>query len=179
MADGGAGQRRPATNSPDFDAIDWENWTPDLHATLVFVVRDGRALLIEKKRGLGAGKINGAGGKVDHGETVLGAAVREFEEELCATPVEPRELGQVAFAVTEGDSFLIHVFRADDLIGEPMETDEAVPVWFEVTDIPYDRMWEDDRYWFPLLLEDRSFRVRTLFTDDRMLGFDLEADCLP
>ena len=164
-------------NSPEFEAIDWENWAADLDATLLYVVRDNRILLIEKKRGLGAGKLNGAGGKVDPGEIACEAAVREFEEELGATPVDPEKLGRVAFAVTNGDSILIHVYRAEDLRGDPVETEEAIPVWASVHDMPYDRMWEDDRYWLPLLLERRTFEVRTLFNGDRLLGFEMETDC--
>ena len=133
-------------------------------------------LLIEKKRGLGAGKLNGPGGKVDPGETVLEAAVREFEEELCATPLDPVRLGRVAFAVTDGHDIMIHVFRASRLDGEPVETDEAVPVWADVDDLPYDRMWDDDRHWLPLLLENRTFLVRTLFDGDRLLGYEVEPD---
>ena len=163
--------------SPDFEAIDWESWVPDVHATLLFVVREGRVLLIEKKRGLGAGKLNGAGGKVDPGETIEEAAVREFEEELEALPIDPVLRGRVAFAVTEGDSILIHVYLAHDLEGDPEETDEATPVWVPVDAVPYERMWEDDRHWLPLLLEGRTFEVQTLFAGDRMLGFAVDPDC--
>lgn len=35
----------------------------------MFVVRGGEILLIEKKRGHGAGKVNGPGGKIDPGES--------------------------------------------------------------------------------------------------------------
>ncbi len=50
---------------------DWNNWEPGLRATLMFIVDEAReeVLLIRKKRGLGAGKINGPGGKIDPGET--------------------------------------------------------------------------------------------------------------
>jgi 8-oxo-dGTP diphosphatase len=163
--------------SAEFEAVDWATWLPDLHATLLFVIRDGHILLIEKKRGLGAGKVNGAGGKVDPGETVAGAAVREFVEELGATPIDPVLRGRVAFRVTDGDSVLIHVFVAHDLDGEAIETDEAMPVWTPLESVPYDRMWEDDRYWLPLLIEGRTFDVKTLFEGDRMLGFAMEPDC--
>ncbi|MDX1392797.1 MAG: 8-oxo-dGTP diphosphatase [Gemmatimonadota bacterium] len=162
--------------SEAFEAIDWDRWTGDLEATLLYVVREGRMLLIEKKRGLGAGKLNGPGGKVDPGETVVEAAIREFEEELGATPLDPVRIGRVAFAVTDGDDIMIHVFRATRLEGEPVETDEAVPVWADVDDLPYDRMWDDDRYWLPLLVENRTFLVRTLFEGDRLLGFEVEHD---
>jgi len=160
-----------------FDAMDWEAWQPDLEATLLYVVRGGHILLIHKKRGLGAGKLNGAGGKVDPGETARDAAIREFEEELGATPVDPHKLGEVAFEVVDDASIRIHVYRADDLSGDPVETEEARPVWAPLEEIPYDRMWADDRHWLPLLLEGRTFRVRTLFEGDRLLGLDVCADC--
>ncbi len=149
--------------------IDWDTWRADVDATLLYVVRDGEILLIHKKRGIGAGKLNGAGGKVDPGETPLEAAVREFEEELEARPIEPRKLGEVAFDVVGGVSILIHVYRSDGVEGEPTETDEAVPLWAPVSGIPYDRMWEDDKYWLPLLLENRAFEARAQFDGDVLL----------
>ena len=41
-----------------FASISWADWTPTVRATLLFVWRDDALLLIRKKRGLGAGKIN-------------------------------------------------------------------------------------------------------------------------
>ncbi|HEY5036239.1 MAG TPA: NUDIX domain-containing protein, partial [Chthoniobacterales bacterium] len=57
--------------------IDWNSWQPQQRANLCFIVRGDEVLLIRKKRGFGAGKINGPGGKVEPGETALGAALRE------------------------------------------------------------------------------------------------------
>ena len=48
--------------------VDWDNWQASDPATLVFVIEDGKILLIDKKTGLGKGKINGPGGKVEKGE---------------------------------------------------------------------------------------------------------------
>ena len=56
-------------------------------ATLCYLLKDDEVLLIRKKRGIGAGKINGPGGKVDPGETPLEAAVRETREEVGVTPL--------------------------------------------------------------------------------------------
>ena len=154
-----------------------DGWQHDIDATLLYVVRAGEILLIRKKRGIGAGKLNGAGGKVDPGEDSLQAAVREFEEELGARPIAPRKLGEVGFDVVDDVSILIHVFRSDAMEGEPVETDEATPLWAPVDDIPYDRMWADDRHWLPHLLENRRFEAFARFDGDRML--DCQVTRLP
>ena len=104
-----------------------DSWQSDIGATLLYVVRAGQILVIHKKRGIGAGKLNGAGGKVDPGEDCLQATVREFREELRARPVAPRKLGEVGFDVVDDVSIRIHVFRSDAMEGEPVETDEAIP----------------------------------------------------
>ena len=157
--------------------VDWEGWEPEIRATLLFVVRDGEILLIRKKRGIGAGKINGPGGKIDPGETPQACAVRETEEELCVTPTGVHKLGELRFQFTDGLSILGHVFAASGCEGEATETPEAVPRWTPVDAIPYDEMWADDRYWLPWLLEGRSFSGRMLFDGDELLGHAFE--CTP
>jgi len=147
-----------------------------MHATILFIIRDGKILLIEKKRGLGAGKINGPGGKIDAGETPLEAAVRETEEELCITPIAPRKLGELQFSMSDCPHIHCHVYRADDYTGTPTETDEAVPVWTAIDAIPYQRMWEDDQHWLPFLLEDQSFLGRFVFESDRLLWSEVTLD---
>ncbi len=67
----------------DPDSFDWSTWTPTEEATLLFAFDGGgRVLLIHKKRGLGKGKINGPGGRLEAGETPVQAAVRETREEV-------------------------------------------------------------------------------------------------
>lgn len=156
-----------------FDDVDWDAWQPQVRATLLFVVRDGRILLIHKKRGLGAGKINGPGGKIDPGEEAMACAVREVEEELGVTPVDVSARGTLAFQFTDGLALHVRVFVASDCRGEAVETDEAVPLWTPVDAIPYDEMWADDRVWLPHLLAGRRVALRALFDGDAMLGHTL------
>jgi len=154
--------------------IDWAAWEPRQRATILFVVRDGEILLMRKKRGLGAGKINGPGGRLEPGETPLDAAVREVQEELCVTPRGITRLGEIRFQFTDGLSLLGYVFSASDILGEPAETDEALPLWTPVDAIPYDEMWADDRIWMPWLLDGLRFEGRALFDGDAMLGEHFE-----
>lgn len=153
--------------------IDWRAWRPVDRATLVFVVRGEEVLLMRKKRGLGAGKINGPGGRIEPGESVLACAVREVQEELCVTPTGLEEIGENAFQFVDGYSIHVHAFRASGIEGEPAETEEGAPLWFSARALPYDEMWEDDRLWVPHLLAGRRFAGRYVFEDDRMLDHEI------
>jgi len=154
--------------------IDWDSWIPQQRATLLFVVRDERVLLILKKRGLGAGKVNGPGGRLDDGETPHDCAIREVEEELLVTPTNVRQVGELRFQFVDGLSIHGYVFRADDCVGEPQETDEAVPLWTPLDEIPFDKMWADDSLWLPLMLAERHFDGRFIFDGDAMLSFSID-----
>jgi len=157
------------------EEIDWNAWEPQQRATLLFVIRGEQILLIRKKRGLGAGKINGPGGRIDPGETPLEAAIREVQEELCVTPIGVRYCGELRFQFLDGLSLHGYVFTATDCDGDPQETEEATPLWAPIDSIPYDEMWADDRLWVPLMLAGTRFEGRFLFDGDRMLGHKIES----
>ncbi len=149
--------------------IRWGAWQAVDQATLMFIVAGDRVLLIRKKRGLGAGKVNGPGGRLEPGETPLAGAIRETEEEVCVTPEAPVESGELLFQFVDGYSLHVFVFRATAFAGEPAETAEAEPFWADVNAIPYDDMWVDDRIWLPVLLAGRRFRGTFVFDGDAML----------
>ena len=136
------------------------------HVTLLFLRRDGELLLAMKKRGFGQGKWNGAGGKVESGETPLAAAIRETEEEVGVTPKNPRKMAEIDFYLTSDPTFnnYAHVFVATEWDGEPHETEEMRPQWFSQGALPYDEMWGDDRSWLPELLAGKRFKA--MFTLD-------------
>lgn len=156
------------------DDVDWATWEPTIRATLLFVISDGRMLLIHKKRGIGAGKINGPGGKIDPGETAIECAVRETREELCITATGVEQAGELRFQFLDGVAIDCVVFTATGYEGEPTETDEATPFWFALDDLPFERMWADDELWFPHLLAGRPFTARCLFDDDVLLDVVVE-----
>jgi len=155
------------------EAIDWSAWQPTDRATLVFVIRQGEILLIRKKRGLGAGKINGPGGRIDPGETPRRCAVRELREELGATPCSMRAMGELRFQFVDGYGIHVYVFRADAYVGIPRESPEAIPLWTPLEDLPYDQMWADDRLWLPRMLRGEQLDGRFLFDGDQLLDHAL------
>ncbi|XP_037331191.1 oxidized purine nucleoside triphosphate hydrolase [Pungitius pungitius] len=126
--------------------------------TLVLVVQPGRVLLGMKKRGFGAGKWNGFGGKVQPGETIEDGARRELLEESGLTVGALEKVGNLTFEfVGEAQLLDVHVFRADHYNGEPTESEEMRPRWFKQDEIPFSQMWADDNLWFPLLLQKKKF----------------------
>lgn len=156
-------------NAQKVSEIDWASWVPTEKATLLFVLRDGQILLIHKKTGLGAGKINGPGGRIDPGETPRQGAIREVQEELCVTPTGVREAGELYFQFVDGYALYGVVFTGTGYEGELCETREAAPIWTAVDRIPYEKMWADDALWLPLLLQGRSFCGYFIFDGDIML----------
>jgi 8-oxo-dGTP diphosphatase/2-hydroxy-dATP diphosphatase len=130
-----------------------------------------------KKRGFGAGRWNGFGGKVEEGEAIDQAAKREMQEE-CGVIVETMEkvaVHEFRFQSNLTETLEVHVFRVDSFDGEPTETEEMCPQWFAFNEIPYDTMWADDRYWLPLVLEGKKLRAKFLFGENDTL---LEKDIL-
>jgi 8-oxo-dGTP diphosphatase len=140
--------------------------------TLVLPIREERVLLGLKKRGFGVGKVNGFGGKLNEGESILEAAVRElFEEVGITTNVD--SLNKVAelsfrFPHKEGGDWdqLVHVFFIEEWGGEPKETEEMAFEWHDLNQLPFDRMWDDDRYWFPEVLKGRKIKGDFTFSED-------------
>ena len=84
--------------------------------TLLFLIDKERemVLLAMKKRGFGVGKWNGVGGKVERGEAIGDAVLREANEEIGVTVV-PHDLMPVAtikfsFEGSPADNIQAHVF---------------------------------------------------------------------
>jgi 8-oxo-dGTP diphosphatase len=151
-------------------AIDWPRWEPTEYANLCFVIQDGQILLIRKKRGLGAGKMNGPGGRLEKGETALQSAIRETQEEVGVTPTGLELAGELFFQFLDGYKLHVTVFSAAGCEGDLIETDEAAPIWTDISSIPYHEMWQDDPYWLPLVMEHKRFRGYFTFDKERLLS---------
>lgn len=157
--------------------IDWDRWEPEQVATLLFVHQDNNVLLIRKKRGLGAGKINGPGGRIEPGETPEACAIRETREELLIDPINVSAAGELFFhAEDEMPRIHAYIFVATDYRGEPSETDEAIPLWVPFDSLPFDEMWEDDRLWLRQILDGRKVTGRFTFEGESLLDHEVIFD---
>lgn len=134
--------------------------------TLCLIQKDDKILLGMAKRGKGEGKWNGFGGKVEIGETIEDATKREVLEESGITVSDIEKVGVLDFTLPDEEKiWQVHIFKATDFMGEPTETDEMEPQWFNVEEIPFELMWPDDVYWFPLFLAGKKFEGKFVFND--------------
>lgn len=159
----------------NINEVDWKNWIFTEEAVLTFIQNGNKVLLINKKRGLGHGKVNAPGGRIDRGEQAVDAAVRECVEEVGVEPSDLVYVGELNFIFTDGYSLKGYVYFSNKFSGKMIETDEADPFWCEIDKIPYDKMWSDDKEWLPLVLNGETFEGHFIFEDDKMLSFNVNA----
>lgn len=132
--------------------------------TLCIIHQHPKVLFGMKKRGFGAGRWNGFGGKVEDGETIEMAAMRELKEEAGLEALEMAKSGVIDFEFENDPKILeVHIFHITKFRGTPEETEEMRPQWFHIDEIPFDAMWSDDVHWIPLLLAGKKFKGKFLF----------------
>jgi 8-oxo-dGTP diphosphatase len=123
-----------------------------------------------KKRGFGQGKLVGLGGKVEPGEALAAAAVRELYEEA-GLWVDSDRLDAVArltflFPARPDWDHRMHVFIARAWQGELLESNEIEPQWHAIDALPFDRMWDDGRYWLPQALAGQRLAATFVYGED-------------
>ena len=147
--------------------------------TLLVLRRGDEILLAMKKRGFGAGRWNGVGGKLEPGETIEQALVRECQEEIGVTPLRYHKIVEHDFVLDSKSPkawhMYVHTYQCDNWKGKPIETEEMKPRWFKISEIPYDHMWQDDRYWMPQVLVGQKLKTVFAFDkDDNLLSQQIQ-----
>lgn len=147
------------------------------HATLCLLLKEDEStkqiLLGYKKCGFGQGKYNGFGGKVEPNESVEEAALRELYEEsgLKSSLKDIKKVAELDFEFLyvpkeKGWDQIVHIFLVYKWEGELVESNEMKPNWFDIKDIPFEKMWQDDKHWLPLVLQDKLLKGKFAFGKD-------------
>jgi 8-oxo-dGTP pyrophosphatase MutT (NUDIX family) len=134
-------------------------------STIVFPVQDNQIFLANKKRGFGAGFLNGYGGKKQpEDKTVDDTAVRELREEAGIEAKELEKVAVIEFFEEESPVFECHIFFCRSWTGEFKETEEmAFPQAYDISNVPYDKMWDADRVWLPLVCAGQKIKAVSIY----------------
>lgn len=129
-----------------------------------------KILLCQKKRGFWEWLWNGPGGKQEPNESIAQAMVREIHEEtgLEVQLWDLKEAWILHFYFQKDEKFNqnIYLFEIEKFSNTPQETEEMRPEWFNISDIPYDKMWEDDALWLPRVLNGEYVEYDIIFWID-------------
>ena len=135
--------------------------------SIVFLMRDDEFLLGLKKTGFGKGYYLGIGGKLEQGETIEQAAIRELHEEInvAANNLEYRGNLNFYFPDVKDESWNQQavIYISTTWKGEPKESEEIKPGWFALSNPPLDKMWDDAKYWLPSILKNETYEGDFLY----------------
>ena len=114
----------------------------------LIVLKNHQVLLLKKPR---RNWYVAPGGKMETGESIYNAAIREFKEETNTVPVEPHLKGVYTMVVQDEHSdmeneWMLFTFVSHDLEGVPFEvTKEGILEWHPVEALAHLPMAEGDR----------------------------------
>ena len=115
----------------------------------------------KKKKDINAGKYIAPGGHMEPGETPRECAMREVLEETGLTLSDCTLRGVVHFFSPDDEEDMF-IFTATDFDGELIECNEGELKWIEKDSIMDLNLWDGDREFLKLLLDDSRFFVMTL-----------------
>lgn len=141
----------------------------NFQTTLLFIIKDNKILLAEKKRGFGVGKVNGIGGKLESGETIEEALVRETKEEIGVEPISYDKMGEIfcdEFINGQHKYETMHVFIARDYEGKICESEEMRPTWYDLRSVPYEKMFSGDKLWIEKILNNEKIKAQLKFDEN-------------
>ena len=149
----------------------------NLTLAVVGFLFDGEDVILGLRKkvsfGLGENLISGIGGKVGdikglENESLEDALIREFKEEVKIVPKEFKEMGKIKFIFPNKSKWnqLVHAYLITQWEGEVQETEVIKPLWFKADKLPFNQMWDDNKFWLPSLLEGRVFNAEFTYSGD-------------
>ncbi len=142
---------------------------------VLFLIDKKRVLLGKKKKGFGQGKYVGIGGKIEKGETAKEAVIREVKEEIGVELEKENieEVGVLRFIFPKKPSWSQEVvcFVTKRWQKAPKESEEIKPVWVEKDKIPFDKMWDDAKYWLPFVLNEKKLQGTFVYEKGKVVEY--------
>lgn len=153
-------------------------WLASL-TTLCYLERDGKYLMLhrpEDPEDVNSGKWVGVGGHFEANESPEDCLLREVREETGYSLTSYRFRGIVTFVSGKGVTEYMCLYTAEGFTGTQIPCDEGDLLWVPREEVLGLNIWEGDRVFLRLLLEDHPFFSLKLVYDaeDRLLSAALD-----
>ncbi|MCI8635068.1 MAG: 8-oxo-dGTP diphosphatase [Eubacterium sp.] len=128
--------------------------------TLCYIEKDNCYLMlhrIKKEHDVNRNKWIGVGGKFEPDETPEECLLREVKEETGLTLLKYRFRGILTFIAEGWESEYIHLYTATEFKGTLAECAEGNLEWVPIDQIETLPIWDGDRIFLRLLMEDAGF----------------------
>jgi len=145
-------------------------------AVVGYPVRNDQVLLGERRavsNNFGLGKVSGIGGKIETTvensiETPEECLIREFQEEISITPTSFLHLGRVRYIFPTQPKWSndISIFLINDWLGTPTAIEKVIPLWCPISNLPKNRMWEDNLITLPRIFKKEVFDLVFLYNEN-------------
>lgn len=145
--------------------------------TLCYIEKNNSYLMLlrnKKKIDMNKGKWIGVGGKLEIGETIEECLLREVYEETGLTLKNYNYRGKILFISDEWDSEIMHLYTADDFEGSLIECLEGELRWIPKDKIMDLNLWEGDRAFMKMLMEDEPyFEMKLVYQGDKLCEIEI------
>ena len=128
--------------------------------TLCYIEKDGCYLMLhrtKKQHDVNHDKWIGVGGKFEPNEMPEECLLREVKEETGLFLLNYRYRGILTFIADGWESEYIHLYTATEFTGELTECTEGTLEWVPKEQIETLPLWEGDKIFLQLLMEDAGF----------------------
>ena len=147
------------------------------NTTLVHIEKDGKWLMMHRTK-----KVNdenhdkwiGIGGKFNDGESPYECAVRETFEETGLTLLSAKLRGIVTFVSDEWGTEYMFVYTSDGFKGDLKECDEGSLEWIKKEDTLNLPIWEGDRLFLKMLIDNAPFfEMKLVYRGEKLVRHEI------
>ncbi len=135
---------------------------------------NSKALLGKKKDS--TKEYNGFKTTISKGLNIEETARIKTYEQSGVYPLVMEKIGEVLFNfIGKKEEHETHFFKSSKYNGRAKETKEFTSKWFNVDEIPYQELLEENRFWLPMMLQNHHFQGRiSLDNNHKIKDYKLE-----
>ena len=138
--------------------------------SLLYIEGDGKYLMLhrtKKEHDINEGKWIGVGGHIEFAESPEECLIREVKEETNLTLTSYKFRGVVTFVSGDELCEYMALYTADGFEGEIKPCDEGELHWVKKSDLFDLNLWEGDKIFLKMLIEDAPFfSLKLVYNED-------------